>query len=201
MRVPGDYSTEDIFLAIKEKYSGNNVELYTGAMVKSAGAPVPDYTKEQARHALRYFDRSEDMCDSLIENFNKNLSEYQKIQENKEAIINSKGKYSQSSKRNSRIAKRMLINIKNGIKILNDIKDISTTSEIINIIADSSKASSEAVKEVFDLINILDTDDFINQCTQKTQNSENVIDDLKMALSRAKEYINSDILGILILSE
>ena len=141
------------------------------------------------------------MCDTLVENFNKNLAAYEKVQGNKDVISNSKGKYNQSVKRNSRITKRMLINIKNGIKILNDIKDISTTSEIINIIADSSKASSEAVKEVFDLINILDTDDFINQCTQKTQNSENVIDDLKMALSRAKEYINSDILGILILSE
>tara|TARA_Y100000034_G_C6909223_1_gene423124 strand:- start:5723 stop:7993 length:2271 start_codon:yes stop_codon:yes gene_type:complete len=201
VRVPEDYGSKDIFKALKEKYSENNIELYSDSLVKSAGIPVPDDIKSKAKHALRYFDRSKDMCDTLIENFNKNLAAYEKVQGNKDVISNSKGKYNQSVKRNSRITKRMLINIKNGIKILNDIKDISTTSEIINIIADSSKASSEAVKEVFDLINILDTDDFINQCTQKTQNSENVIDDLKMALSRAKEYINSDILGILILSE
>ena len=201
VRVPEDYGSKDIFKALKEKYSENNIELYSDSLVKSAGIPVPDDIKSKAKHALRYFDRSKDMCDTLIENFNKNLAAYEKVQGNKDVISNSKGKYNQSVKRNSRITKRMLINIKNGIKILNDIKDISTTSEIINIIADSSKASSDAVKEVFDLINILDTDDFINQCTQKTQNSENVIDDLKMALSRAKEYINSDILGILILSE
>lgn len=201
VRVPEDYGSKDIFKALKEKYSENNIELYSDSLVKSAGIPVPDDIKSKAKHALRYFDRSKDMCDTLVENFNKNLAAYEKVQGNKDVISNSKGKYNQSVKRNSRITKRMLINIKNGIKILNDIKDISTTSEIINIIADSSKASSEAVKEVFDLINILDTDDFINQCTQKTQNSENVIDDLKMALSRAKEYINSDILGILILSE
>ena len=201
VRVPEDYGSKDIFKALKEKYSENNIELYSDSLVKSAGIPVPDDTKSKAKHALRYFDRSRDMCDTLIENFNKNLAAYEKVQGNKDVISNSKGKYNQSVKRNSRITKRMLINIKNGIKILNDIKDISTTSEIISIIADSSKASSDAVKEVFDLINILDTDDFINQCTQKTQNSNNVIDDLKLALSRAKEYINSDILGILILSE
>ena len=95
----------------------------------------------------------------------------------------------------------MLMNIKNGIKILNEIKDISTTSEVISAIADSSKNTSKVIKEVFDLINILESDDFINQCTQKTQNTENMLNDLKLALSRAKEYINSDILGILILSE
>jgi uncharacterized protein Yka (UPF0111/DUF47 family) len=95
----------------------------------------------------------------------------------------------------------MLMNIKNGIKILNEIKDVSTTSEIINAIADSAKNTSESIKEVFDLVNALESDDFVNQCTQKTQASENTLDDLKLAISRARDYINSDILGILILSE
>jgi len=199
--VPEGYGTKDIFLALKEKYCESNVELYSRVLVKSAGIPVPDDIKGQAKHALRYLDRARGMCDTLVENFNKNLIEYQKIQGKQDAIVNSKGQYNQSSKRNTRITKRMLMNIKNGIKILNEIKDISTTSEVISSIADSSKNTSRVIKEVFNLINILDSDDFINQCTQKTQNTENMLNDLKLALSRAKEYINSDILGILILSE
>jgi len=201
VRVPENFGSKDIFFALKEKYSETNIELYGNSLIKSAGIPVTDDVKGKARHALRYFNRSKDMCDTLVQNFGKNLAAYQKVQENKQEIANSKGKYSQSSKRNSRIAKRMLINIKNGIKILNEIKDISTTSEIISAIADSAKNASESIKEVFELINFLDSDDFVNQCAEKTQNVENTVNDLKLTLSRTTDYINSDILGVLILSE
>jgi uncharacterized membrane protein (UPF0127 family) len=200
VRVPDNFGTEDIFLALKEKYAEKNIELYNYSFIKSAGIPVTDDVKAKARHALRYFDRSKDMCETLIENLNKNLVEYQKVQGNNDVVANSKGQYNESSKRNSRITKRMLINVKNGIKIMNEIKDISTTSEMISSIADSAKNASEAIKEVFDLINILDSDDFINQCTQKTQASEDILDDLKLVITRARDYVNSDILGILILS-
>ena len=84
---------------------------------------------------------------------------------------------------------------------MNDIKDVSTTSEIIGSIALSAKNSSDGIKEIFDLISIIESDDFINQCTQKTGNAENLINDMNLSLSRAREYINSDILGILVLSE
>ncbi|MAG40235.1 hypothetical protein CMI41_04690, partial [Candidatus Pacearchaeota archaeon] len=143
VRVPDEFGTEDIFLALKEKYSGKKVELYNHSFIKSAGIPVTDDVKAKARHALRYFDRSKKMCNTLVENLKKNLAEYQKVQGNSDAIANSKGQYNQSSKRNSRITKRMLINIKNGIKIMNEIKDISTTSEIISSIALAAKNSSD----------------------------------------------------------
>ena len=201
VRVPDDFGTEDVFLALKEKYSGKKIELYNYSFIKSAGIPVTDDVKAKARHALRYFDRSKEMCDRLSENLKRNLSEYQKVEGNSEVIANSKGQYNESSKRNSRIAKRLLINIKNGIKIMNEIKDISTTSEIISSIALAAKNASEGIKDVFDLINIIDTEDFTNQCAQRTGNAENLIKDMKLSISRTKEYINSDILGILVLSE
>jgi len=201
VRVPDNFGTEEVFAALKEKYSGRTIELYNDSFKKTAGIPVPDDIKNKAKQALRYFNRSKDMCETLVENLKKNLSEYQKIQGNTDVIANSKGQYSQSSKRNSRITKRMLINIKNGIQIMNDIKDVSTTSEIISSIALSAKNSSDGINEVFDLINIIESDDFINQCTQKTGNVENLINDMSLSLSRAGEYINSDILGILVLSE
>jgi len=159
IRVPEGFGTEDVFSALKEKYSGRTIELYNDSFVKTAGIPVPDEVKNKAKQAMRYFDRSEDMCETLVENLKKNLAEYQKVQGNVEVIANSKGQYSQSSKRNARITKRMLINIKNGIQIMNDIKDVSTTSEIISSIALAAKNSSDGIKDVFDLINIIESDD------------------------------------------
>ena len=44
---------------------------------------------------------------------------------------------------------------------MNEIKDISTTSEIISAVALAAKNTSEGIKEVFDLINIIETDDKI----------------------------------------
>jgi uncharacterized membrane protein (UPF0127 family) len=201
IQVPESFGTEEVFSAIKEKYAGQEVELYSSTLIKSAGIPVPDDVKEKARHALRYFKRSSDMCDSLVEKFNKNLEAYKKVEGNADVIKKSKGRYNESCKRNSRIAKRMLINIKNGIKILNEIKDVSTTSEVISSIAESAKNSSEAIKAVFDLINLLDSDEFSAKCVEKTEEAESSLEDAKLTLNRTREYINSDILGILILTE
>ena len=72
--IPEGYGTRDAFSALKEKYSESNVELYSRALVKSAGIPVPDDIKGKAKHALRYLDRARGLCDTLIENFNKNLA-------------------------------------------------------------------------------------------------------------------------------
>ena len=131
----------------------------------------------------------------------KNLNQYEKVQSELEAIEASKGQYRQSIKRNSRIIKRTLLNIKEGIKLLNEIKDVSTTSEVIDAIATSAKIASESVRDVFNLIDIIDSPDFFGKLQENTGAVENLLEDLRMSLSRAREYINSDILGILIISE
>jgi len=201
IQVPSHYGTKDIFSAIKGRYPKHNVVVRAGNIIKSAGIPVPDGVKSEAKNALRYFGRSYDMCSTLIENLNKNIEEYEKIKGEAEAVAGSKGEYHQSCKRNSRITKRLLINIKNGIKILNSIKDVSTTAEIIDSAALSAKSLSESIKEVFDLISIIDTDNFAESLTEKTKNTESTLEDLKTTLDRTKEYITSNILGIVILAE
>lgn len=200
VRVPDNFGTEDVFSALGERYAGRRVELYSGMIVKAAGIPVPDDVKGNARKALRYFERSRDMCDTLTEKLKQNVEAYGKVQGDVDAIANSKGQYSQSSKRNSRILKRSLINIRNGIKILNEIKDVSSTSEVISSVATSAKNCSAGLKEVFDLISIIESDDFTNQMNQKTDGAESLLEDMRLALERARDYISSDILGILILS-
>ena len=84
---------------------------------------------------------------------------------------------------------------------MNEIKDISTTAEIIDSIALSAKSASSLVKEIFELINIIEMDDFSEQLSSKTGEAEKILGDLKSSLSRSLQYINSDILGIVILSE
>jgi hypothetical protein len=163
--------------------------------------PVPVGTKDKARHALRYISRSSDLCNKLVDNFSKNLEAYKNLSGNTDAITASKGKYNQSCKRNSRLAKRMLLNIKSSIQILNDIRDISTTSEIIGSIAEAAKVSSESVKEIIDLINVIDTDEFATRLEESTGKADSSLKDTVMTLDRAKDYINSDILGILVLTE
>ena len=150
---------------------------------------------------MRYFDRSHGICSDLIESLNKNVEAYEKVKDDFDIVSGSKGEYSQSCKRSSRKAKRLLINIKDGIKILNSIKDVSTTSEVISSVAESAKVMSESIKDVFDIISIIDTEGFVSELSDRSGKAETTLEDLKTTLERAKEYITSNILGIVILVE
>ena len=197
LQVPKSFGSKGAYKAVNQRYGG--ADLYSYSLIKEGGMPVPEGTKDKARQALKYVSRSSDLCSKLIENFSKNLEAYSKV--SGDAIAASKGKYNQSCKRNSRLAKRMLLNIKSSIQILSDIKDISTTSEVIGAMAEAAKVSSEAVKEIIDLINIIDTDEFSTRLEESTGKADSSLGDTVMTLGRAKDYINSDILGILVLTE
>ena len=86
-------------------------------------------------------------------------------------------------------------------KIMNNIKDISTTSEIIDALALSAKETSSLIKEIFNLIEKIDSPDFYEILSQKTNELDNLMSDLVSTISRMKQYINSNIMGIVILSE
>ena len=199
LQVPKSFGSKSAYKAVIQRHG--SADLYSHSLVKEGGMPVPAGTKDKARNALKYISRSSDLCSKLVDNFSKNLEAYNKLSGNTDAIAASKGKYNQSCKRNSRLTKRMLLNIKSSIQILNDIKDISTTSEIIGSIAEAAKVSSESVKEIIDLINIIDTDEFTTRLDESTGKAESSLNDTVMTLGRAKDYINSDILGILVLTE
>jgi uncharacterized membrane protein (UPF0127 family) len=199
LQVPKGFGTKRAYRAATQRYY--NVDLYSHHFIKEGGMPVSEGVKDKARQALKYLSRSSDLCRKLTDNFNKNLEVYSKVSGNVEAIAASKGKYNQSCKRNSRIAKRMLLNIKSNIQILNEIKDISTTSEVIGSIAEAAKVSSESIKEIIDLINLIDTEEFSSKLEEATGKATSSLEDTIMTLDRAKDYINSDILGILVLTE
>ena len=95
----------------------------------------------------------------------------------------------------------MLLSIKSAIGILSEIRDVSTTSEIISSIATAAKVSSSSIEDIFSLIEVIDSSDFIEKLDDSTNKSTSALDDMILALDRAKEYINSNILGILVITE
>ena len=83
---------------------------------------------------------------------------------------------------------------------MNEIKDISTTSEIIGTIANSSTRFSTIVAEIFDLQDIIESEDFLTELSNKTLEIDKIFIDLKNSIQRMISFINNDILGILVIS-
>lgn len=171
------------------------------SLTKKAGVPVPDSIKEQAKKVLKFLENAELAINKSLDAVKQNLTEYEKIQTEPDKIKSTQGQFHQSAKRNIEMAKKYLFNIRDAIKMLNKIKDASTTVEIIESLAGSSQVSSDAIQEVFDLINYMDTPDFIMMLGEKTNSYDKACEDMVSTIERAQDYINKNILGILVLSK
>lgn len=191
------YSKDDLlYEAAKNRYKDNDLYFLN----KKAGIPIPKEDKDKAAKAEELLKKVKKETEELIKNLKKNLSVYQKIQADKEKVANSKYEYNESAKRNTEILKRILIDIKESLKMMNEIKDISSTIEIISAVAVSTMRSSKVVKEIFDLADSTDSDDFITQLTQKTGESEKMFLDLNNSIQRMINYINTNILDVLVIT-
>lgn len=182
--------------AIASRYRINDSEFLIS---KKAGIPVPDEAKASAKKALDLFSDSLNECKKLVKNFEQNKNVYEKVSGNAEVIKNSKGQYHQSCKRNSDILVKALLGIRDGIRVMNQIKDISYTEELISSLADAAKAMSEGSKEIFELIKIIDMPDFFEKLISKTTEFNNLFEDFSNTLDRMNKFINSDILGVKVL--
>lgn len=199
VRVPSNYGSEDIASAAQDRYSDHEITLYGVDIIKSAGTPVPDSVKNKAKVALRFLERSQGICEKVMSDFEHNLSQYQKAEP--EAIASSSSEYSESCRGISAKVKRSLVNIKRSIEILGEIRDISSTSEIISSVADQTKIYSDSAKSIFDLKPEAEDEGFTSKLEVMTNSAEESIENLSTSINRAKDYISRDILGLLILSE
>lgn len=190
------HKDDSLYEAARNRYA--NSDLYF--LNKKAGIPVPKEDLEKAKMAEDLFKKTKKESENLLKNLKKNLSVYQAIQSDKEKIKNSKYEYNESVKRNTELLKKILIDIKKALQIMNDIKDISSTIEIISAVATSTMRSSKVVKEIFDLVESIENDDFITQLTQKTGEAEKMFLDLNNSNQRMVNYINTDILGVLVIT-
>tara|TARA_A200000159_G_C7331717_1_gene343268 strand:+ start:712 stop:2922 length:2211 start_codon:yes stop_codon:yes gene_type:complete len=199
MYLPSTFGTQDVFEASLDRYG--EADLVTAKIIKHSGIPVPDASKDAAKKALKNISDSVDLCKKLSDNIEKNLEAYDSVKDNQDIISGSLGKYNQSCKRNSRIVKRMLLNVKSSIELLNSIRDVSSTSEIIGSLATSAKVCSDEVKSILDLTSHVESGPFYERLSEYTPKAVSSLEDMSLALTRCKDYINSDILGILILTE
>lgn len=186
----------DLISAAYEKYRTKNISL-----VKNAGISIPDDVKAMASKALVYFERAHEETSKSIEKLQTNLNQYETIQDDVELIYKTKGQYNNSIKRNIRVVKRYLMLIRNGLEIMDKIKDISTTQEIMDTIVRASKIASDSAEDVFKLVDKMESPDFYMNLSEKTQIYQKNIEDLHLALKRMIDYINADILGVVILSD
>jgi uncharacterized membrane protein (UPF0127 family) len=201
MELKEESDASDIIEILRDRFGNKDIKIYSDkSLLKRAGVPVPDDTKLKAKRAYKYLDIAERTLEKSIENMQANLSEYEKIKDNPEAIENSKGQYNQSVKAQTKIVKDYLVKTREAIRIFNDIKDISTTFEIIDSLASSAKTTSEGAEEVFNLIDKLVNSDFHMLLTEKTEQYAALSLDFKSSIDRAKQYINTEILGLVVLS-
>jgi hypothetical protein len=201
--IPKDSDANDIIDSFRKKYGNQDYKIYTDpTILKRAGVPVPDDTKNMAKDVYKKLENAFNLSNESLDGLKKNVEEYNKLNEkNPEAIKNTKGQYNQSCKNNREKFKNILIDLRDSIKILNNIKDSTITPQVIESLTSSAKSSSDSIDEVFNLLEQITSPDFINILTQKTTAYEKTIEDLKSSIDKGKKHINSDILGLVILSD
>lgn len=202
VKVSKEADVFDIADTLKKVCGNYDMKIFSdSSLLKRSGTPVPDEVKTRAKRAYKLLDAASENAKESLENMNKNLAEYGKIKTDSAAIARSKGQYNQSVRSNTRLVRGYLIKIRDAIKIFNEIKDISTTTEVIDGLASSAKQASDSVEEIFDLIDQIDSPDFHMLLSEKVGEYDKMVEDLNSSLKRGMEYINSDILGLLVLSD
>lgn len=136
----------------------------------------------------------------VIKDLKKNLKAYKRIADNKEVVSGSKGQLSESFDRISERYKKGLVKVKEIVEKLDDIKDASKTLELMSGLVNSTKQCTIAIKDYFDIIDDLDSDEFIANFEQKTNDTEKIFEDLYNSISSMQEFIYKHILGLTILS-
>jgi uncharacterized membrane protein (UPF0127 family) len=192
---------EDLITLLRNTYGNKNFKIFSDeSLLKRASDPVSDDIKSKAKRAYRYLDSAEKDIDKSLDNMQNNLAEYEKIKGDAEAIMETKDQYNDSMRRQAKIVKSYLVKIRESIRILNDIKDISTTFEVIDSLAVSTKKTTDGAEELFELDEKLDNPDFQMIMGESVDQYSKLIDDLKSSIERAKQYINKEILGLVVLS-
>jgi uncharacterized membrane protein (UPF0127 family) len=175
-----DADASDVIEILRNKVGNKDIKIFSDeSLLKRAGAPVPDDVKVKAKRAYKYLDMAEKTSEKSLENMEVNVSEYEKIKDKPDQIEKSKGQYNQSVKAQTKIVKDYLVKTREAIRIFNDIKDISTTFEIIDSLASSAKATSEGAEDIFNLIEKLNHPDFHMILTEKTEQYTRLVDDFQ----------------------
>ncbi len=192
----------DILKSIKNTYKVSDIKIFSDtSLLKRAGNPISNDIKDKAKRAYKLLNSASEIVEKSLDNMKQNVAAYEKIKEDSQAIVNTKGQYNQSIKNNTRVAREFLLKIRDAIKILNEIKDVSTTIKVINGLTSSTKLVSIGLEKIFDLIDQMEAPDFHIILSQAVDEYDKLINDLQSSLRYGMDYINSEILGLMVLSD
>lgn len=183
------------------RFGQNTILVGDDSLKSMAGVPVPESVKDQAKRIYKVLEDAEEVIQESKENILHNRTAYEKISSDFDKLSETKGQYAQSVKRQTKIVGKYLTKIRDIVRGLNKIKDISSTMEIIDSLADSSKQAADIIEDIFDLIEYLDEPSFFDSLVEKTEQYSAACDDLLSTVDRAKDYINQHVLGLTVLSK
>ena len=86
--------------------------------------------------------------ETIKNNFEHNISEYEKIQSDHDLIKKTRGMYNQSSIKTKKATEDSLKLILRVLKSMDSIKDVATTTELIDSVASSTKIYIEYVQNL-----------------------------------------------------
>lgn len=181
-------------------YNYGNFYYLDNKLYKHSSFDISNEYKEVANNINSDLKRGKKIFTRVIKDLKKNLKAYKKISDKPEVIRGSKGQLANSFKRISERYRGGLLKIKEIVDLLDSIKDASKTLELMSGLVNSCKQCSIALKDYFDTIDDLDSEEFMTNFEQKTNDTEKIFEDLHNSISSLQEFIYKHILGLTIIS-
>jgi len=202
MVISNNLSPEEIISTASKNFGGDSFKYIASEdIVKNSGIPIPSHIKNEARKAYNNLKEVKDKLSELSDNFNKNKDELNKLSENPEKIKAYKGMYYQSCKRNAKKIFSALELLKLSLKIMDDVRDISSVSEKIDAVILSSSQYVSLAEEIFSLTSKMDTpEEFLKSIDDLTERIDKSKEDFENNVDNFIEYIAKNILNEKILT-
>jgi hypothetical protein len=182
------------------RFNAGSISLKVIAIDKSAGAPIPDEIKEQASKVVDILGEVKESIDDLAVAFKNNSDQYDKQRGNVALVENSRDAYRASCQRISKKIVAMLLGVKKAIKIMGEIKDISSVDEKVDALSLSCKEFVTVAEDTFALEKNIKEPTFVDELIEATGKIEKAIEDIDNNLKNFSDYILKDILNKKVLS-
>ena len=173
----------------------HEINIFDFSIEKEAAFPVSNSAKEKAltvdKEVVKNIKRIRDMVASL--EYNRNI--YEKHKSNYTAVLSSEGVYRQSMRRQLKKFKAVLYSVNSTIKLLVGIKDTTHVEDIMGSMLATTRNLSKFFKEILSLQGKMDSKNFYNDLSQKTDDFCKISEDLETVLRRCRSFIWEHILG------
>jgi len=185
---------------LMERFSSSSISYKNISLVKEAGAPISDEVKSQASKCVELLSDVKDNLDEILSSFKNNSEQYLKNKDKEDLIKGSKQSYNLSCKRISKKIVKMLLNVKDIIKKMNDVKDISSVDEKVESLSLSCKEFVDVAEDIFELETKIKESDFVDKLSTETNKIEKSAEDVGNNIKNFSDYILKNILNKKVLS-